>query len=162
MKNRENAARGACQARMLRFARNQPRESSMLKALALFALAYSLLGCLLLLPAPLALYAPWLSPPFALLAAAAAMRIAPQRPLPFALCALPLVYLLNFARFTGETVWYVGLDTLRQMHGVMLPMMLAQLRDNLDAREIAAIVLNIALVLAALVLGGKLTPARSH
>ena len=61
-----------------------------------------------------------------------------------------------------HAVWYIGLDTIRQMHDVMLPMMLAQLRDNLDAREIAVIVLNIALVLAAIALGGKLTPARSH
>jgi len=87
---------------------------------------------------------------------AAAMLAAPQRLLPFVLFALPLVYLLNFARFIGETVWYIGLDTLRQMHDVMLPMMLAQLRDNLDAREIAAIALNITLVLAAIVLYGAL------
>ena len=129
------------------------------KTLALFALTYALLSGLLLLPTPLALHAPWCYPPFAF---AAAMLAAPQRLLPFTLFALPLVYLLNFARFIGETVWYIGLDTLRQMHDVMLPMMLAQLRDNLDAREIAAIALNIALVLAAIALGGKLTPARSH
>ena len=131
----------------------------MLKAFALFALTYVLFSGLLLLPTPLALHAPWCYPPFAF---AAAMLATPQRLLPFTLIALPLVYLLNFARFVGETVWYIGLDTLRQMHDVMLPMMLAQLRDNLDAREIAAIALNITLVLAAIVLGGKLTPARSH
>ena len=134
----------------------------MLKALALFALIYALLSGLLLLPTPLALHAPWCYPPFAFAAAILATLAAPQRLLPFTLIALPLVYLLNFARFVGETVWYIGLDTLRQMHDVMLPMMLAQLRDNLDAREIAAIALNIALVLAAIALGGKLTPARSH
>ena len=120
----------------------------MLKALALFALTYALLSGLLLLPTPLALHAPWCYPPFAFAATVLAMLAAPQRLLPFTLIALPLVYLLNFARFVGETV--------------MLPMMLAQLRDNLDAREIAVIVLNIALVLAAIALGGKLTPARSH
>ena len=134
----------------------------MLKALALFALIYALLSGLLLLPTPLALHAPWCYPPFAFAATVLAMLAAPQRLLPFTLIALPLVYLLNFARFVGETVWYIGLDTIRQMHDVMLPMMLAQLRDNLDAREIAVIVLNIALVLAAIALGGKLTPARSH
>ena len=134
----------------------------MLKALAIFALAYALLSGLLLLPTPLALHAPWCYPPFAFAAAILATLAAPQRLLPFTLIALPLVYLLNFARFVGETVWYIGLDTIRQMHDVMLPMMLAQLRDNLDAREIAVIVLNIALVLAAIALGGKLTPARSH
>lgn len=134
----------------------------MLKTLALFALTYALLSGLLLLPTPLALHAPWCYPPFAFAAAILAMLAAPQRLFPFTLFALPLVYLLNFARFVGETVWYIGLDTIRQMHDVMLPMMLAQLRDNLDAREIAVIVLNIALVLAAIVLGAKLTPARSH
>ena len=134
----------------------------MLKALAIFALAYALLSGLLLLPTPLAFHAPWCYPPFAFAAAILATLAALQRLLPFTLIALPLVYLLNFARFVGETVWYIGLDTLRQMHDVMLPMMLAQLRDNLDAREIAAIALNIALVLAAIALGGKLTPARSH
>ena len=134
----------------------------MLKALALFALIYALLSSLLLLPTPLALHAPWCYPPFAFAAAILATLAAPQHLLPFTLFALPLVYLLNFARFIGETVWYIGLDTLRQMHDVMLPMMLAQLRDNLDAREIAVIVLNIALVLAAIALGAKLTPARSH
>ena len=126
----------------------------MLKALAIFALAYALLSGLLLLPTPLALHAPWCYPPFAFAAAILATLAAPQRLLPFTLFALPLVYLLNFARFVGETV--------RQMHDVMLPMMLAQLRDNLDAREIAAIALNITLVLAAIALGGKLTPARSY
>lgn len=134
----------------------------MLKALALFALTYALLSGLLLLPTPLALHAPWCYPPFAFAAAILTMLAAPQRLFPFTLFALPLVYLLNFARFVGETVWYIGLDTIRQMHDVMLPMMLTQLRDNLDAREIAVIVLNIALVLAAIVLGAKLTPARSH
>ena len=131
----------------------------MLKALTTFALAYALLSGLLLLPTPLALYAPWCYPPFAF---AAAMLAAPQRLLPFTLITLPLVYLLNFARFVGETVWYLGVDTLRQMHDVMLPMMLAQLRDNLGACEFAIIALNIALVLAAIALGGKLTPARSR
>ena len=134
----------------------------MLKALALFALTYALLSGLLLLPTPLALHAPWCYPPFAFAAAILAMFTTPQRLFPFTLIALPLVYLLNFARFVGETVWYIGLDTIRQMHDVMLPMMLAQLRDNLDACEIAAIALNIALVLAAIALGAKLTPARSH
>ena len=134
----------------------------MLRALAIFAFAYALLSGLLLLPTPLALHAPWCYPPFAFAATVLATHAAPQRLLPFTLFALPLVYLLNFARFIGETVWYIGLDTLRQMHDVMLPMMLAQLRDNLDAREIAAIALNIALVLAAIALGAKLTPARSH
>lgn len=131
----------------------------MLKALTTFALAYALLSSLLLLPTPLALHAPWCYPPFAF---AAAMLAAPQRLLPFTLITLPLVYLLNFARFVGETVWYLGVDTLRQMHDVMLPMMLAQLRDNLGARELAIIALNIALVLATIALGGKLTPARSR
>ena len=131
----------------------------MLRALAIFALAYALLSGLLLLPTPLALHAPWCYPPFAF---AAAMLAAPQRLLPFVLFALPLVYLLNFARFVGETVWYIGLDTLRQIHDVMLPMMLGHLREGLGAREIAAIALNIALVLAAITLGGKLTPARSR
>ena len=134
----------------------------MLKALTTFALTYALLSGLLLLPTPLALYAPWCYPPFAFAATVLAMLAVPQRLLPFTLIALSLVYLLNFARFVGETVWYIGLDTIRQMHDVMLPMMLAQLRDNLDAREIAVIVLNIALVLAAIALGAKLTPARSH
>ncbi|EHM53618.1 hypothetical protein [Cardiobacterium valvarum] len=131
----------------------------MLKALTTFAFTYALLSGLLLLPTPLALHAPWCYPPFAF---AAAMLAAPQRLLPFTLITLPLVYLLNFARFIGETVWYLGVDTLRQMHDVMLPMMLAQLRDNLGARELAIIALNITLVLATIALGGKLAPARSR
>ena len=42
----------------------------MLRALAIFALAYALLSGLLLLPTPLALHAPWCYPPFAFAAAA--------------------------------------------------------------------------------------------
>ena len=133
----------------------------MFKALAVFAAVYLALACLLFLPpTPLALYAPWLYPLPAFAAAAAATRMASPRLWPFALFALPLVYLLNFARFVGETVWYVGIDTLRQMHGVMLPTMLAQLRSNLGAGDIALMALNVILVLAAIVLGGKLTTAR--
>lgn len=131
----------------------------MFKALAVFAAVYLALACLLFLPpTPLALYAPWLYPLPAF--ATAATRMASPRLWLFALFALPLVYLLNFARFVGETVWYVGIDTLRQMHGVMLPTMLAQLRGNLGAADIALMALNIILVLAAIVLGGKLATAR--
>lgn len=135
----------------------------MCKALAVFAAAYLVLSCLLLLPpTALPLHAPWCYPPLAFAAAILAMLAAPLRPLPFTLIALPLVYLLNFARFAGEAVWYLGLDTIRQMHGVMLPMMLGHLREGLGAREIAAIALNIALVLAAITLGIRLTPVRSR
>lgn len=130
------------------------------KTLALFALTYLFTSLILLLPTPLALHAAWCYPILALVAGKTAIRFTPQRALPFALCALPLTYLLNAVRFIGETVYYMGFDTLRHMHGTMLPMMLANLRDNLDAHTIAAIILNIALVFAALYLAARLTPPK--
>ena len=84
----------------------------MLKALAIFALAYALLSGLLLLPTPLALHAPWCYPPFAFAAAILATIAAPQRLFPFTLIALPPVHLLNFALLVGDTVWYIGLAHL--------------------------------------------------
>ena len=71
------------------------------------------------------------------------------------LAALPLVYLLSFARFVGETVWYLGFDTLRQMHGTMLPMMLAQLRENLSAQDVVLMLANVATVFLALYLPAR-------
>ena len=75
--------------------------------------------------------------------------------LAFSLAALPLVYLLSFARFVGETVWYLGFDTLRQMHGTMLPMMLAQLRENLTVSDVALMLANVILVFLALFWGAR-------
>ena len=82
------------------------------------------------------------------------------RPLAFSLLALPLVYLLSFARFVGETVWYLGFDTLRQMHGTMLPMMLAQLRENLSAQDVVLMLANVAAVFLALYLPARWSAKR--
>ena len=80
--------------------------------------------------------------------------------LAFSLAALPLVYLLSFARFVGETVWYLGFDTLRQMHGTMLPMMLAQLRENLSAQDVVLMLANVAAVFLALYLPARWSAKR--
>ena len=60
------------------------------------------------------------------------------------------MYLLSFVRFVGETVWFLGFETLRQMHGTMLPMMLANLRDNLSAADVALLLAHVAAVFLAL------------
>ena len=88
------------------------------------------------------------------------MVVRPPRPLAFSLIALPLVYLLSFARFVGETVWYLGFDTLRQMHGTMLPMMLAQLRDNLSAADVALMLAHVAAVFLALYFSARWSTRR--
>ena len=84
----------------------------------------------------------------------------PPRPLAFSIIALPLVYLLSFARFVGETVWYLGFDTLRQMHGTMMPMMLAQLRENLTVTDVVLMLANVVLVFLALYLPARWSAKR--
>lgn len=125
----------------------------MFKPLALFAPLYfvDLLALHIVAPASVATQFHWCYP---LVAAVAVMLtgmvVRPPRPLAFSLIALPLVYLLSFARFVGETVWYLGFDTLRQMHGTMLPMMLAQLRDNFTTADVALLLAHVAAVFLAL------------
>ena len=98
----------------------------------------------------------WVYPLVAAISAAFTLAITRYaRPLAFSLAALPLVYLLSFARFVGETVWYLGFDTLRQMHGTMLPMMLAQLRENLTVSDVALMLANVILVFLALFWGAR-------
>ena len=130
----------------------------MFKPLALFAPLYfvDLLALHIVAPASVATQFHWCYP---LVAAVAVMLtgmvVRPTRPLVFSLAALPLVYLLSFVRFVGETVWYLGFDTLRQMHGTMLPMMLAQLRENLTVSDVALMLANVILVFLALFWGAR-------
>ena len=135
----------------------------MFKPLALFAPLYfvDLLALHIVAPANVATQFHWCYP---LVAAVAVMLtgmvVRPTRPLAFSLIALPLVYLLSFARFVGETVWYLGFDTLRQMHGTMLPMMLAQLRDNLSAADVALMLAHVAAVFLALYFSARWSTRR--
>ena len=132
----------------------------MFKSLALFAVNYLLdISVLHLIPlAAVATHFHWVYPLVAAISALAITRYA--RPLAFSLAALPLVYLLSFARFVGETVWYLGFDTLRQMHGTMLPMMLAQLRENLTAQDVVLMLANVATVFLALYLPARWSAKR--
>jgi len=135
----------------------------MFKSLALFVPLYfvDLLALHLVAPASLATQFHWCYPLIAAIAAMLPVMVArPPRPLAFSLAALPLVYLLSFARFVGETVWYLGFDTLRQMHGTMMPMMLAQLRENLTAQDIVLMLANVAAVFLALYLSTRWSAKR--
>ena len=131
----------------------------MFKSLALFAANYLLdISVLHLIPlAAVATHFHWVYP---LVALCTTNAVRPPRPLAFSLAALPLVYLLSFARFVGETVWYLGFDTLRQMHGTMLPMMLAQLRENLSAQDVVLMLANVAAVFLALYLPARWSAKR--
>jgi len=135
----------------------------MFKSLALFAANYLLdISVLHLIPlAAVATHFHWVYPLVAAISAAFTLAITRYaRPLAFSLAALPLVYLLSFARFVGETVWYLGFDTLRQMHGTMLPMMLAQLRENLTVTDVVLMLANVVLVFLALYLPARWSAKR--
>ena len=132
----------------------------MFKSLALFAAVYFIYVTALhfmISTATIATHFHWCYP---LLALCAMNSVRPPRPLAFSIIALPLVYLLSFARFVGETVWYLGFDTLRQMHGTMLPMMLAQLRENLSAQDVVMMLANVATVFLALYLPARWSAKR--
>ena len=127
----------------------------MFKSLALFAVVYFIYVTglhFMISTATIATHFHWCYP---LVALCTTNAVRSPRPLAFSLLALPLVYLLSFARFVGETVWYLGFDTLRQMHGTMLPMMLAQLRENLTVSDVALMLANVILVFLALFWGTR-------
>ena len=135
----------------------------MFKSLALFVPLYfvDLLALHIAAPASLATHFHWCYPLIAAINAMIAVLVArPPRPLAFSIIALPLVYLLSFARFVGETVWYLGFDTLRQMHGTMMPMMLAQLRENLTVTDLTLMLANVVLVFLALYLPARWSAKR--
>ena len=135
----------------------------MFKSLALFAANYLLdIFVLHLIPlAAVATHFHWVYPLVAAISTAFTLAITRYaRPLAFSLAALPLVYLLSFARFVGETVWYLGFDTLRQMHGTMMPMMLAQLRENLTITDVVLMLANVVLVFLALYLPARWSAKR--
>ena len=135
----------------------------MFKSLALFVPLHfvDLLALHIAVPASLATHFHWCYPLIAAINAMIAVLVArPPRPLAFSIIALPLVYLLSFARVVGETVWYLGFDTLRQMHGTMLPMMLAQLRENLSAQDVVMMLANVAAVFLALYLPARWSAKR--
>ena len=135
-------------------------ETTMFKSLALFAVVYFIYVTglhFMISTATIATHFHWCYP---LVALCTTNAVRSPRPLAFSLLALPLVYLLSFARFVGETVWYLGFDTLRQMHGTMLPMMLAQLRENLSAQDVVLMLANVATVFLALYLPARWSAKR--
>ena len=135
-------------------------ETTMFKSLALFAVVYFIYVTglhFMISTATIATHFHWCYP---LVALCTTNAVRPPRPLAFSLLALPLVYLFSFARFVGETVWYLGFDTLRQMHGTMLPMMLAQLRENLSAQDVVLMLANVAAVFLALYLPARWSAKR--